>query len=130
MSEPLNHEGVDRQILRDLLQRWQSGAVSEKDVHEAAERMFEAFPDGPPVHPRADPRSIPIEALSQLEILDVQLITRDDVGAFLEFLGTQEGHEKEAWERWTEYWRQIDFDQRLRDLAGNSYYAKGAGHGE
>ena len=50
MSQPTpNHEAVDREVLRELLRSWQSGALGERAVHEAAERLFEAFPDGPPV---------------------------------------------------------------------------------
>jgi hypothetical protein len=110
--------------MRDLLERWQSGALDERAVHETAEQMFEAFPDGPPTYPQDDPRSIPIEVLSQLEILNVQLITPVDIPALLRFLAAEPGEEQSAWQQLADYWNGIDFKQRLLELKDNPYYAK------
>jgi hypothetical protein len=122
-----NHDAfVDREVLRELLERWRSGAVDEREVHETAEEMFETFPDGPPLVPHADPRSIPIEVLSQLEILNVQLITPADIPALMKFLAAEPGQEEVAWQELTNYWKAIDFKRRLMELRDNPNYTKGS----
>ena len=115
---------ASREALIDLLRRWRLGVINERQVHELAESLWESYPDGPPTYPRGDPRSIAIEVLSQLEVLNVQLITPEDIPAFLEFLDTEAGQEQAAWEKWARYWAGVDFKRRLRELADNPYYSK------
>lgn len=111
-------------FLRTTLARWGAGEITERQVHELAEERWESFPKGPPNHPHNDPRSIPIEVLSQLEILNEQLITREDIPAFVDFLATPRGREEDGWMRLESYWDSVDFDARLRQLADNPYYSK------
>ncbi|MGH2472453.1 MAG: hypothetical protein ACRDG6_08635 [Candidatus Limnocylindria bacterium] len=106
MDNPANP--ASRTNLPDLLERWRSGVIGERAVHEEAER------------------SIAFEVVSQLEILNVQLITAEDVPAFIEFLETPSGAEGAGWDRWQHYWDGIDFAKRLKDLVNNPYYAKRA----
>lgn len=73
--------------------------------------------------PKADPRSIQYEVLSQLDVLNHQWITTDDIDAFLEFLAAPEGGEERAWARWEEYWDSVDYDARRETLRGNPDYA-------
>jgi hypothetical protein len=60
--------------------------------------------------------------LAQLEILNHQPITREDVPALLAFLGTPRGQAARGWMQWWQYWDGIDFAQRRRELATNPYY--------
>ena len=119
-----DEEPTEREVVRELLLRWRSGSLDERAVHEAAERLWEKFGEEPPAYPKEDPRSIVLEVVSQLEVLNVQLITRDDIPALLEFLDSPVGSEGAAWARWTRYWDQLDFGRRLEELAANPYYAK------
>src|SRR5438094_700895 len=111
---PFTDDSAGRERLRDLLGRWQKGVLDERAVHEAAEALSESYPGELPTYPHSDPRSIPIEVLSQLEILNWQLITREDIPALLDFLATQSGDEERGWERYQKHWENIDFDRRLR----------------
>jgi hypothetical protein len=111
---------VDRSILRSLLLQWGTGKLSEKDVHETAEGLWERHEW--PEYCETDDRSIAIEVLAHLEILNHQLITRDDVPALLDFLDTPPGQAARGWIRWRQYWDGIDFAQRRRELATNPYY--------
>ena len=65
---------VKRNVLRRLLVRWQSGELNERTVHEEAEVLWEAN-ECWPEYEDTDSRSIGIEALSHLDILNHQLIT-------------------------------------------------------
>ncbi len=112
---------VKRDVLRRLLARWQSGELNERTVHQEAEVLWEAN-DSWPECEDTDPRSIGIEALSHLDILNHQLITREDIPAFLHFLEAPEGHESDAWREWRKYWETVDFDARKCELADNAYY--------
>ena len=127
MNQPQFSDDVaGRERLRELLDRWQAGALDERAVHEAAEALSESFPGDLPSYPQSEPRSIAIEVLSQLEILNWQLITRQDIPALLDFLGTRRGEEERGWERYQKYWDSVDFDRRLKELADNPYYSKSA----
>lgn len=115
---------IDRDTLRELLTRWLKGDLDERDVHEEAERLWSQSEEWPE-YSEEDPRSIPLEVLSQLEILNHQLITKEDVPAMLRFLDTPPSRELDAWRRWREYWDEVDFDKRRQELKDNPYYIAG-----
>jgi hypothetical protein len=69
-----------------------------------------------------DPESIAIEVLSQLEILNHQLITTDDIPVIMEFLDTPPGEERDGWVKWQSYWKNVDYENRKRELIANPYY--------
>ncbi len=112
---------VDVERLRTLLERWQRGELSASEVHESAEAMWEAgdWPEYPP----DDHRAIPVEVLSQLDILNQQLIVPGDVPEMISFLDTRAGEEAGAWERWRHYWEAVDYDERAAVLSGQPPYA-------
>lgn len=97
--------------------------MSERQVHEAAEDMYERYGDDPPIYADDDPRSIAFEVVSQLSILNHQLITPTDIPALIAFLATPAGQDVHGWATWRGYWGAIDFEQRARTLADNPYYA-------
>ena len=109
-----------REDLRDLLRRWAAGQLSEQEIHAEAESLWEAE-EWPEVD-EADDRSIPIEVLSQLDIMNHQLLMPDDIPALADFLNTPLGDALEGWRRWRRYWGGIDFDARRERLANHSFY--------
>lgn len=111
---------VDRSTLRQLLLRWAVGELTEHDVHETAEQLWEA--DEWPDYGDTDDRSIAIEVLAHLDILNHQLITTQDVPAIVAYLDTVPGQAADGWIQWRQYWANIDWDQRRRQLSGNPYY--------
>lgn len=113
---------VDPSLIRDLLQRWARGDLDERLVHEEAEAHFEEL-EPLPAFPRDDSRSIPIEILSHLEVLNHQLIIPEDIPAILAFLDTHPGEELEAWQRWESYWNSVDYNERIERLRDNPYYS-------
>lgn len=110
---------VDRQTLEGLLEDWQKGRLSPRDVHERAEQIWEAHDDWP--RSPGEPGAILAEVVSNLDVLNHQLITKEDIPAFLEFLRTPPGQEAEAWDKWRRYWDAIDFEERERQF-GDSLY--------
>jgi hypothetical protein len=115
---PVN--SLDREQLRTLLVDWRDGRRTARQLHEDAEALMESI--GWKDLPQSNPQSIQYEVLSQLDALNVQLITIDDVEAFLEFLETPEGKEEEAWAHWDAYWSSLDFSARREALHNDPYY--------
>ena len=111
---------MDRSTLRRLVLRWAAGELTEHEVHATAEQLWEA--DQWPDYGDADDRSIAIEVLAQLDILNHQFITTQDVPALVAFLDTAPGQAADGWIQWRQYWARMDWDQRRRQLSGNPYY--------
>jgi hypothetical protein len=114
---------AERLSLRSLLLRWQSGEVSESQVHEQAERIWalHRWPEVPP----GDPGSIVTEIAQTLESLNVQWVVVEDVPAILSFLETLAGNELDGWSAWQSYWGAVDFTAREHSLKSNPYYSGG-----
>lgn len=111
---------VPKHLLLDLLDKWEAGILSEAEVHENAEKLWEEndWPD----YKEGDSRSIAIEVLSQLEILNHQLITKEDIPAIVHFLKTPGGQERDGWDAWRRYWNNLDLATRKERLKNHSYY--------
>lgn len=108
---------IEPDRIRAWLLEWQQGTMTASGVHAAAEALWEAG-DEWPEYSRNDPRSIWLEALSQLDMMNQQLITVEDVPALLAFLDTPSGKEEQAWIAWERYWASVDFRTREKQLRG------------
>ncbi|MGB5162978.1 MAG: hypothetical protein WBO69_12435 [Thermoanaerobaculia bacterium] len=112
---------INREPLRELLKRWDSGELDARQVHEHAEQLWDSLEQHQ--FPREDRRSIAAEVLSQLDILNHQLITPEDIPAMMQFLDTLRGSELDGWKRWQRYWDELDMDERIESLKDNNYYS-------
>ena len=112
---------LGREELLILLEQWQTGAVDAREIHEQAELLVEQLGEWPN-YPEHDPRSIPMEVLSQLEVLNYELITPKDIPAMQAFLRTPLGNESQGWTVWRSYWDNLDLESRKRELESNPYY--------
>jgi hypothetical protein len=120
---PANQDLEDlRNLLRDLLLRWESAKLNEKQVHEETDRIW-AEREWPEFK-NSDGRSVIVEVLSQLSMLNAQWIIAEDIPMMLSFLDTPSGQEFQAWEKWREYWKGIDYAARRKKIADNSYYSQ------
>jgi hypothetical protein len=117
-------EAEIRDVLRSLLLNWADGSLNEQQVHNAAEQLWEG--GNWPEYDRTDDRSVAIEVLLHLDVLNHQLITSQDVPAMLEFLDSPSDQTREAWAGWEEYWKSIDWTARETELASNPYYSTGS----
>lgn len=108
-----------RTLLIEMLLKWKKGDVSERDVHEMAEDLLERQEDE---SARSD--KVEQEALIQLDALPQQWITVEDVSAMVTLLQTPRGEEAKGLAEWSEYWENIDFRKRARQVASNPYYSK------
>lgn len=116
----MNFEELKRSLL-EILQLWEHGRFHEREVHSKAESIWDQAGEWPKF-PDSDPRSIVIEVLHELSILDHQLIVRQDIPTIRGFLETASGAELDGWARWNQYWDSIDFDRRRLELSEDSEY--------
>lgn len=114
---------IERQQLQDLLGRWQRGEIDERDVHEEAERLWDCYVDDKE-YSEGEFESIAMDILINLDSLDRQLVTPEDIPAMRTFLATPLGQEYEGWQLWERYWAGVDFEQRRQSLLGNMYYSR------
>lgn len=116
---------IQRDTLRSLLIRWQSGEITEREIHEEAEELYLQFWAERPTNAEIahdDPASFLGEILAQLEMLNVGLIVTEDIPAMLAFLNTSQGEEAKSWLAWERYMQSIDFKEREGRIATNRYY--------
>jgi hypothetical protein len=111
----------DRGVIRSLLRRWRSDEIDEREVREEAERLLDEH--GWIEYPENDDRSVALEVLSQLGILDRQLVIREDIPAMLGFLDTPPGEASKGWQTWRRYWNSLDYEKRREELKQNPYYS-------
>ena len=109
--------------LFQLINSWAKGHIDEQQVHMDAEVMFEALQSTMQKPVMENRISLVYEVLSQLSILNYQLITSEDIPAIIQFLNTPQGEEQEGWRKWHSYWDTLDITQRRDSLEGNSYYS-------
>lgn len=113
---------IVRNQLLTLLVQWQTGVINEREAHERAEALFNQVGEQPD-YPESDPRSILLEVLVNLDSLNYQLITPDDIPAIQAFLHTRSGNELEGWAMWRNYWDNLDLENRRQRLRANPYYS-------
>ncbi len=112
---------INRKTIIDLLARWRLDQLTEVELHEEIESIWER--DDWSQYPHEDSRSILVEVLSQLEVLNHQLIIKEDIPAIVDFLSTPKGKELEAWKNWMAYWDNVDYERRKQLLKHNPYYS-------
>lgn len=112
-----------RHFLHQLLVDWQKGKLSAREVHKIAEQEWDSENEWPSL-PDSHPDSIPIEVLSQLELMFQQQIIANDIDAILAFLATKRGEELDGWRSWTEYWNNVDWSARSEYLKSHPLYSQ------
>ena len=112
----------ERHILLTLLRRWQSGELSERQVHQEAERIWAQGSCGRNWWKKIR-RSI-VATPCILDSLNAEWVIAEDVPAMLSFLNTEPEDAIRGWSKWRSYWDHVDFASRKHQLESNPYYAK------
>lgn len=116
----MNHT-VTRAELIALLKEWQVGRVSAREVQEWAEARY--LPGDFKVDDDDDSGSAAVEVLARLDMLDINLITVDDIPHYLELLHAPTGAFVEALKRFEAKQAAIDFRARQDALSATEPYA-------
>ena len=112
MSRPF----VTRADLRLLLSRWQTGELPAASIHEWAEERFATD--------RWEPEDDVVnEVLGTLDMLDINLVTIDDIPVLLKALEMGPGSLEGAAQLLEDHWKGISMPQRANSLVTNPLYS-------
>jgi hypothetical protein len=111
---------VTRAEVADVLHCWQAGALSAADVHAWAEDLYgpAEYADG------EDEESVTKHVLSELDMLNLNLITLEDVPHFLAFLETPPGRYADGAARFEAALTGRDLEGRRRALREDPFYGR------
>ncbi len=119
---------ITREALRDLLENWRNGALSDMQVHQAAEEMASSgeMKDWDFISPDGSGNHIACMVVSELEMLHLDLITKDDVPFFLVLLELPESKVEEAMSATTRRFSDELWNERKAEIKARygyeSYY--------
>ena len=107
---------LSRRELQNILKQWLNGSLSAADVHAWAEERYlsESY------EPEDQVTNI---ILRELDTIDMNLITKEDVPIFLEMVNDKALTEQEAEKKWNLYSQSIDLKKRMKELASDPLYA-------
>lgn len=97
--------------LLKLLQQWQDRAITSQRLHREVENIWESRSEWPDL-PTQHHDSPIIEVLSHLDMMNHQLVLRNDASAIIDFLEATTDVLPDAWSRWKKYWEAIDYPSR------------------
>jgi hypothetical protein len=108
--------------LLSILNEWEVGEIDEYQLHHTAEDLFNRYDWK--VFDKSEPESVIMEALSHVEIMNHQLVIKQDIPIIINFI---EGCETpgDSWCKWSNYWDNIDYDARKLVLKSNVFYMIG-----
>jgi len=114
---------VTREFLVSLLQAWKEDKINANDVMTTTSLVF-----GDTIALDWEDNeglSVTMEVLDLLESLDINLITKDDIDAYIKFLHTPIGeYEKGAKKLWQEHEIKINREERKKQLKNVEPYSK------
>ena len=102
--------------LRELLTQWSLGNMHAVDVLELAESYYDAVTNGRAVSPLEE------ELISQLSVLNQQLLTKEDIPKMLQLIEAVGGDEVKALNSWRSYLDSIDYEERRARLIDPPYW--------
>ncbi len=111
---------ITREYLISLLDAWKINKITTVDIFETIEEIFPfnnlKFLD------LEDGKSATHEVLAYLDLLDIDLITQEDIEPCKEFLLTPVGFFDEGYRKWLEYQSSINHADRVKKLKGQAPY--------
>jgi hypothetical protein len=107
---------ITRDDLRSLLTAWQAGNHSAADIHSWAEARFA-------VSAWECEDDVANEVLAQLDMLDMNLVTRDDIPDLLAMLDVPSGLGASASQQFEARMSSSDLERRRTELAADPMYA-------
>lgn len=116
---------ITRDILQQKLIAWTSGVISAQELHNWVTDIQLEMPEFEDWEEEGDGRfSVSKEVLAELEMLDVNFVTLDDIPIFLDLLNTPTGGFGEAYIRFIARLQEINVPARMRALKTTEPYAR------
>jgi hypothetical protein len=117
---------ISRQTLKQKLVAWASGIIAATELHKW---VTDLQLDGPPEFEDWESKdsgqfSVSKEVLAELEMLDINFVTVDDIPTFIEFLDTPVSGFEDAYITFIGRLQSIDTAKRMKALKHTEPYAR------
>lgn len=113
-------EIITRQQIKDLLIQWRGGELTEAQLHKWAESKYQN--DNVEYTDWENDNSVSNEVLAALDMMDMNLMTKEDIKYYLEFLETPSGNFDEGIKKLGNNLKTVELLQRKKALAANPFY--------
>lgn len=119
---------VTREYLISLLQAWKEGKITASEISSTASKLL--WDIKVLDEENGDDYSVTAEVVDLLDSLDVNLITEEDIDAYIEFLHTPIGeYEQGCHKLWEKHKSKINYKERKERLKNVEPYLKIYGEG-
>lgn len=118
-------EIITRKQLKDLLMQWRNGELSEEQLHDWAENRY--LTDEVDYSDWENDNSVTNEVLGALDMMNMNLMTKEDIESYLTFLDTPPGQFSQGYGKLEDYLKMINYSERKRTLAKIPFYKKFCG---
>ena len=109
---------ITQDNIKEMLGKWAQGLLTAEEMHEWAGQYYQndayEFVDWE----GADENSVTNEVLAHLDMLDMNLVTHEDIPQYLAFLASPAGGFDEGLSILERYLNSVDMDTRKKQLKG------------
>jgi hypothetical protein len=116
-------EIITRNQLKDLLVQWLNGELTEEQLHEWAENKY-LNNDVDYSDWEDDDNSVTNETLAALDQMDMNLMTKEDIKYYIDFLETPPGQFGEGLKKLEDKMKSINYSLRQKALSETPFYEK------
>jgi hypothetical protein len=112
---------VSRDDLIEILTKWESDQLSEQEIIDWADQYFPdeiEFEDWE----GNDDQSVSNEIMASLDSLGMNLVIKEDIPIYIEFLKTPVGEFEQGYSKWRDELSEIDIENRMKLLKKNPIY--------
>jgi hypothetical protein len=110
---------MTREYLISLLEAWRKDLITAKQLHECIETFHgevDIYLDEEGDKEKCEDESVCNEVLGNLEMMDMDYDWKDDIDAYIEFLKTPIGQFKEGAQKFYDYKKTINIEERIKKL--------------
>ena len=115
---------ICRKDLKEKLLQWQKGQMTAHELHEWAEGNYLNDDVECEDWDEIEEHSVTNEVLAELDMMDMNLMTTEDVPAYLDFLETPPASFEEGYKKLQQYLKQNDMKKRAAALSADPFYAR------
>lgn len=115
---------LSREDLKEKLLQWQEGQITAQELNNWAGENYPNDDVDYEDWDEAEAHSVTNEVLAALDMMDMNLMTSEDVPAFLDFLETPPASFEEGYKKFQRYQEQIDIKKRAADLVTEPFYER------
>lgn len=113
-------EIITRKQLKNLLTKWRNGELTEEQLHDWAENRY--LNDEVDYSDWENDKSVTNEVLGALDMMDMNLMTKEDIESYMKFLDTPPGQIIQGLRKLEDDLKMINYPERKKTLAKIPFY--------